>query len=160
MKIIIGIIKNEKDKIEACRVYDTTSISYADISYQKIRSAITKGQRIVGYKPNNKFATSIRKEAASYSLDLTPQLSGSGKLITNEEECLKTLIGWTGFAENKHYIVVNWDGTLTMLSQQEFKEKVINRKINGARYNNMYDKYCLTPDLNNELDIDKVLITK
>ena len=162
MKVIIGIIKGNRNMVEACRIYDTDSCSYKDMSFHKIKNVIENGQRIVGYRLNRQISysrggrmnTSLRKEAASFDFNIIPQLNGYGILVNIEDSCINTLLGWTGFAENKHYIVVNWNGTITKLSQSEFKQGVIDRKINGARYDAYNNKFRFCMDLNNEIEIN------
>lgn len=162
MKVIIGIIKNEKNRVEACRIFDTDSVKYEDVSINKIRHAIATGQRIVGYRLNKRtpctrggnVEISLRKEFASFNFNIVPQLNGVGKLIDLQDSYINTLLGWTGFAENKAYYVVNWNGKITKISQSEFKKGVINKKINGAKYDNVNNKFHFCMDLNNEMEMN------
>lgn len=162
MKVVIGIIKNDRNKVEACRVYDTDLRKYEDISVQKIKNIIGNGQRVVGYLLNNRITYTrdnkkdivLRKQNGCFSFDIAPKINGYGMLVNIEDSNINTLLGWIGFAENKYYIVVNWNGTLTKLNQDDFLKEVQNRRINGAKYDNVNNRFHFCMSLNNELEMN------
>lgn len=158
MKVIIGIIENSRKKIEACRVFDTNTESFKDTSYEKVKEMICDGQRIVGFKLENRidyYSESekkiIKPEKGTWNINNVSKLNGAGQLLENSKE-FSTVIGWTGFAEVKQYYIVSWDGIITKISLKEFKEKVINREVNGAYINADSSKLVVCKDLNVEME--------
>lgn len=158
MKIVIGKILTDTDKIEACRVFDTNTKSTEELSLKKIRALITSGETVVGFKLthiNNYLKGNIKnnltKERGKFSFNKVPTITGSGDLVNEDDKDILTVYGWKGFAEAKKYICIDYKGQETILNLADFKELVKQNKINGTIINDKTNKLMLMDALDNEL---------
>lgn len=154
MQVIIGIIEDMNKKIEACRVFDTDTERFKDISYGRVKNIVCSGQRVVGLKVENRFdyyggneKKIVKLEKGTWHINRVTRLTGAGQPIGKQ---FNTIIGWTGFAEVKQYYIVGYDGTVSKLSLKEFKQKVSNQEINGASIKESNLVICRS--LNKELE--------
>ena len=154
--VIIGIIENTNKRIEACRVFNSDTESFMDISYEKVKDMVSNGQRIVGLKLENRFdyysgteKKIVKTEKGTWNIKRVTRLNGAGQLIDDGKE-FSTVIGWTGFAEVKRYYIVSWNGIITKLNVEEFKSKVVKQEINGAYIDTYSNKLVVCKDLNIE----------
>lgn len=158
MKIVIGKILTDTDKIEACRVFDTNTKSTEELSLKKIRALITSGETVVGFKLthiNNYLKGNIKnnltKERGKFSFNKVPVINGSGDLVNENDTEKLTVYGWKGFAEAKKYLCLDYTGKEVTLSVEEFKQKVTEDKINGAIMNPKTGKPNILNLLDNEM---------
>ena len=97
----------------------------------------------------------IKPEKGTWSISRVTKLTGAGQAIDDGKHFC-TVIGWTGFAELKHYYIVSYDGNISKLSLSEFKEKVRMKEINGASIKDSADNLIVCRDLNKELERSEI----
>lgn len=163
MYVVIGKIETKdgnKIKLDACRIIDTDTREVMDISIVKIRNALRNGVHVLGFKANyslkaTKENIKVHPEVArsgdsKFRWRNIPRLTGNGELVDAKDAKYMTVIGWHGFAEMKKYHLVDWQGKEVVLSLNEFIEKVQADEINGAAYDDKYNRPTINKELNNE----------
>lgn len=164
MFIVIGKIEmkdGNKKKLDACRMFNTDTMEVQNISIGKIREAIRNGTHVLGFrtfylvqttiKDVNLKTTVTKDTTPKFRWRKVPRLTGNGELIDIEDAKYMTVIGWHGFAEMKTYHLVNWQGKEVLVNLEEFTRKVKANEINGASYDNKYNRITISRELNKEL---------
>ena len=127
---IIGKIQ-ENNKIVAYKVYDVTDKKAGIYSKKDVDTIVSRGVTVVGL--HRTVTGRIAQTLDTYSIARVDTLDGKGNPI--EETGVYALISLVGFADDRHYRLVNSKGEERLASVNEFSDLVDQVKINGARKN-------------------------
>lgn len=153
MLIAIGRINDTVNRLEAVKVFDTSTQNYQIVSYKKLKLAIRKGYTVKGFKIRESISLrgAVEKESNNcWRFNRIPLINGSGQLVNEADAENIVVFGWRGFAEAKEYYGVDYRGKVIAIKTDELLERIKKSKVNGACINSV-GTISLSSELDNEL---------
>lgn len=153
MLIAIGRINDTVNRLEAVKVFDTSTQNYQVVSYKKLKYALRKGHIIKGFKlrETTSLKDTIEKESNNcWRFNRIPLINGNGQLVDEKEKDNVVVFGWRGFAEVKEYHCVDYRGKVVAIKTDELLERIKEGKVNGACISSV-GTISLSSELDNEL---------
>lgn len=128
---IIGRIYSG-DKLVAYKLYDANAKKTGRYSKEAVRAQVRRGILVVGLSVTS--TGKVTSVHGSFNITKTDKLNGKGYPIEASDRYI--MVGYSGFAEETEYRLVNSNGFERIVNLAEFEALVAEDKINGAIISN------------------------